>query len=156
MYVPLRVHGHHSLLTGTDSPAQLLSRARELKLGALALTDVDGVTGLVDFLRAAQVAPEPPTTCRPILGAELSDDGGRPGRLVILVQSEQGYTNLNRLVSARHHSLIEPGTDPEEPGDESSGFDLIGSAINRTLKPLALSFSICGLLRAASRLGAVT
>ncbi|MBJ76424.1 MAG: hypothetical protein CMJ98_05330 [Planctomycetes bacterium] len=129
MYVPLRVHGHHSLLTGTDSPAQLLSRARELKLGALALTDVDGVTGLVDFLRAAQVAPEPPTTCRPILGAELSDDGGRPGRLVILVQSEQGYTNLNRLVSARHHSLIEPGTDPEEPGDESSGFDLIGSAI---------------------------
>ncbi|MDP6740792.1 MAG: PHP domain-containing protein, partial [Planctomycetota bacterium] len=129
MYVPLRVHGHHSLLTGTDSPARLLSRARELKLGALALTDVDGVTGLVDFLRAAQTAPVPPTTCRPILGAELSDDGGRPGRLVILVQSEQGYTNLNRLVSARHHSLIEPGTDPEEQGDEGSGFDLIGSAI---------------------------
>ncbi|MDE0916362.1 MAG: PHP domain-containing protein, partial [Planctomycetota bacterium] len=93
MYIPLRVHGHHSLLTGTDSPAQLLSRARELNLGALALTDVDSVTGLVDFLRAAQAASAAPTTCRPILGAEISDDGGRPGRLVILVQSEQGYAN---------------------------------------------------------------
>ena len=56
MYIPLRVHGHHSLLTGTDSPAQLLSRARELNLGALALTAVDGASGMVDFLRATQAA----------------------------------------------------------------------------------------------------
>ena len=129
MYIPLRVHGHHSLLTGTDSPAQLLSRARELNLGALALTDVDSVTGLVDLLRAAQAASAAPTTCRPILGAEISDDGGRPGRLVILVQSEQGYANLNRLVSARHHSLIEPGIAAEEPDEENLKFDLVESAI---------------------------
>ena len=141
MYIPLRVHGHHSLLTGTDSPAQLLSRARELNLGALALTDVDSVTGLVDFLRAAQAASTAPTTCRPILGAEISDDGGRPGRLVILVQSEQGYANLNRLVSARHHSLIEPdsqsdsgpdsgpGIEAEESDEEDLKFDLVESAI---------------------------
>ena len=131
MYIPLRVHGHHSLLTGTDSPAQLLSRARELNLGALALTDVDGVTGMVDFLRAAQADSSGPPACRPILGAELSDDGGRPGRLVVLVQSEQGYANLNRLVSARHHSLIGPDSGADEPGDEDSEFDLIEAAIAR-------------------------
>ena len=40
MYVPLRVHGWHSLLTGVDAPAVLLERARELGLTTLALADV--------------------------------------------------------------------------------------------------------------------
>ena len=39
MYVPLRVHGHHSMLTGVDSPAELVARAAELGLPALALVD---------------------------------------------------------------------------------------------------------------------
>ena len=54
MYVPLRVHGHHSMLTGVDAPRTLLERARELGLPALALCDVDTLTGVVDFLLAAR------------------------------------------------------------------------------------------------------
>ncbi|MEO6709537.1 MAG: PHP domain-containing protein, partial [Planctomycetota bacterium] len=104
MYIPLRVHGHHSLLTGVDSPAALLARARELRLPALALCDVDTLSGLVDFLQAAerQRAQDPKRAVRAIVGAEISDPSGGLGRVVLLVASERGYANLCRVITARH------------------------------------------------------
>ncbi len=101
-YTPLRVHGHHSLLLGVDSPAALLRRGAALGFASLALCDVDSVAGLVEFTQAWERAqgdggPVP----RPLLGAELTDPTGRPGRVVALVQSEAGWQNLCRLVSAR-------------------------------------------------------
>ena len=82
MYAPLRAHGHHSLLTGVDAPTRLLERARELGLDSLALCDVDGIGGLVDFLHAAERMrrADPERAVRPIVGVELSDPAG-PGRL---------------------------------------------------------------------------
>ena len=100
MYVPLRVHGHHSLLTGVDSPATLVERAADLGLPAMALADVDQMSGLVDFLRAAGATEAGSPTVRPIVAAELSDPNGS-GRLLALVESEEGYRNLCRLVTAR-------------------------------------------------------
>lgn len=120
-WAPLRVHGHHSLLTGVDSPAALLARAAALGLPALALTDVDTLAGTVDLLQAARTAG-----VRPIVGAELSDPTGAPGRVVALVESERGWRNLCKLVSAR-----QLGADPGEVGartDGSARFDLAAAA----------------------------
>ncbi len=121
MYIPLRVHGWHSLLTGVDAPVKLSERAAELGLRALALTDVDSLGGTTDFLRSAE------SGVRPILGAEISDPTGRTGRLVALVESEQGYRNLCKLVSAR-----QLGDDPGSKGAKLEGaesFDLVESAL---------------------------
>jgi DNA polymerase III alpha subunit len=121
VYVPLRNHGWHSLLTGVDPPAGLVERAMELALPALALTDVDSLGGIVDFLKAAEREKH----VRPIVGAEISDPSGRPGRVVALVESEQGYKNLCKLVSAR-----QLGDDPGERGARLSPerFELVESA----------------------------
>ncbi|MBI5364231.1 MAG: DNA polymerase III subunit alpha [Planctomycetes bacterium] len=140
MYVPLRVHGHHSMLTGVDSPAALVARARELGFAALALCDVDTIAGVVEFLNAARAdadahpaarAPsgakdvsEPATASssppraplRAIVGAELSDPTGAPGRIVALVENETGWSNLCKLVSARHL-----GDDPGRTGARLDG-----------------------------------
>jgi DNA-directed DNA polymerase III PolC len=127
MYFPLRVHGHHSMLTGVDSPRALVERAGTLALPGLALADVDTLAGLVDFLLAAKRFRE--RAARPfraIVGAEISDPAGEPGRLVALVESAQGYRNLCKLVSAR--AL---GADPGVPGaalDGPEGFRLVESA----------------------------
>jgi len=132
MYVPLRVHGHHSMLTGVDAPATLLERARELGLPALALADVDTLAGLVEFLQAAQREPVDSGSrvapiVAPIVAAEISDPSGAPGRLIALVESERGYANLCRLVSAR-----QLGGDPGERGaclDGPEHFRLIEAAV---------------------------
>src|SRR5215831_4324168 len=102
MYVPLRVHGHHSMLTGVDAPATLVERAVRLGLPGLALADVDTLAGLVDFLIAARKTRE--RTGRPfraIVGAEISEpapasesEEAKPGRLVALVENAAGYRNL--------------------------------------------------------------
>jgi DNA-directed DNA polymerase III PolC len=130
MYLPLRVHGHHSMLTGVDAPSVLVERAAALGLPGLALADVDTLAGLVDFLSAARRTRE--RTGRPfraIVGAEISDASGEPGRLVALVESAAGYRNLCKLVSAR--AL---GDDPGRIGAVSrmSGpehFRLVESAV---------------------------
>ena len=121
-YVPLRVHGHHSLLTGVDAPRVLLERARALGLPALCLCDVDTLAGTVDFLRAAEEGG-----VRPIVGAELSDPSGAPGRLVALVRDERGWQSLCKLVSAR-----QLGDDPGRAGAQLEGpehFDLASAAV---------------------------
>jgi len=122
MYIPLRVHGSHSLLTGVDAPAALLARAAELGLPALALTDVDTTSGIVELAQAAARSG-----VRPILGAEITDryDSGGSGRVVALVRDETGYRNLCRLVSARRLG-DDPG-DPDEPLSER-GVDADGTS----------------------------
>jgi len=130
MYVPLRVHGHHSLLTGIDSPAELLQRASELRIGALALADVDTTAGHVEFIEAAEALAEknPERAVRAILAAEITpapftaSDATReqaPGRLIALVETERGYQNLNKLVSARHLGGDPGDTEAELEGPES-------------------------------------
>src|SRR5262245_52015549 len=109
MYVPLRTHGWHSLLTGVDPPARLVERGAGLGPPALGRADVDTLGGLVDFLKAAEREPR----VRALVAAEVSDPSGCPGRVVALVESEAGYRNLCKLVSAR-----QLGDDPGERGAE--------------------------------------
>jgi DNA-directed DNA polymerase III PolC len=131
MYVPLRVHGHHSFMTGVDSPAQLVARARELGLPGLALTEVDTLSSLVEYLQSTGATQGSTHTTiegapfQSIVGAEISDPSGLPGRVIALVESAQGYRNLCKLVSAR-----QLGDDPGRKGAKLEGpehFDLVGS-----------------------------
>ncbi|MGK0220771.1 MAG: DNA polymerase III alpha subunit, partial [Planctomycetota bacterium] len=147
MYVPLRVHGYHSLLTGTASPAELLEHAQALEMPALALGDVDSGAGFTALLEAstAQLAELAERTggsgqgVRPIMAAELSDGGGRPGRLVALVESQVGYQNLCRLISTRQLGY-DPGAGLPEDAEEleleaarreaaGQGFELVREAV---------------------------
>jgi len=59
---------------------------------ALALTDHDGLYGMVKFIIAARE-----TGIKPIIGAELTLDGGY--HLTLLAQNQTGYSNLCRLIT---------------------------------------------------------
>ncbi|HEX5960646.1 MAG TPA: DNA polymerase III subunit alpha [Rhodanobacteraceae bacterium] len=111
-YVHLRVHSEYSLRDSTiripEKPeygdpakakhANLVSRAVELGLPALALTDDSNLFAQIKFHTAAEKAG-----IKPIVGCDLwianPEDATRPDRLTLLCRDHAGYLNLTRLVS---------------------------------------------------------
>ena len=95
-YIELHAHSAFSFLDGASTPAELAVAAGDLGYPAFALTDHDGVWGSMEF------AQSPAGTCgvRPITGAELTLEGG--AHLTLLVESQAGYRNLCRLLTAAH------------------------------------------------------
>ena len=79
VYIELHAHSYYSLLDGVPSPEELVQRAAELNMPALALTDHDALYGAPRFVQAAQQAG-----IKPILGAELTLTNGG-GCLTLLV-----------------------------------------------------------------------
>ncbi len=81
---------------GTAYVKQVCLAAKRLDYRQLALTDTDNLYGLWPFLRA----------CRregllPIVGAEITDPSHQQ-RVVCLVENDNGYRNLCRLLTRRH------------------------------------------------------
>ena len=112
VYAELHAHSYFSLLDGASSPEALVERASALGYPALALTDHDGLYGAVRFWRAARE-----WGIRPVIGAEVELAGPAPdagGHVTLLAETQQGYANLCRLLSA--------GQLPENGSVRSNGF----------------------------------
>ncbi len=91
-YVPLWVKSNYSFLEGASHPDELVEEVHRLGLPTLALTDRDGVYGMV---RAYVAARE--QGVKVIVGSEvtLADDS----TILLLAQTRRGYGNLCRLLS---------------------------------------------------------
>ncbi|HLF29488.1 MAG TPA: PHP domain-containing protein, partial [Xanthomonadales bacterium] len=80
-FVHLHLHTEYSLVDGTVRIKQLLAKARELGMPAVAVTDQQNLFALVKFYRAAEQAG-----IKPIIGAEVMintlEDPGQVSRLV--------------------------------------------------------------------------
>ncbi len=124
-YVELRTRSAFSFLEACSNPEDLVQAAAALGHSSLALADRDGVSGLPRFHRAAQAAG-----IRALVGAEIAvealdvpldvQDGsdrfdarsgrhsGRrtalshPDRLLLLVESPEGWRRLCRLLTLAH------------------------------------------------------
>jgi error-prone DNA polymerase len=92
-YVPLWCKSNFSFLEGASHPDELVEEAKRLGLSSLALTDRDGVYGIV---RAHVKAQE--LGFRLIIGSQITVDDG--SIILILVQDRAGYANLCRLLTA--------------------------------------------------------
>ncbi|WP_222193534.1 DNA polymerase III subunit alpha [Modestobacter italicus] len=76
-FVHLHVASGYSMRHGANHPADLVTRAADHGMGALALTDRDGLYGAVKFALACRSAD-----IRPLFGVDLAVDpvaGGEPG-----------------------------------------------------------------------------
>lgn len=107
-FTHLHVHSHYSLLDGLVKIDDLVNRAKELNMEALALTDHGVLYGAVEFFQKAKKAG-----VKPIIGCELYVASGNmtdknPGpsnkrfHLTILVKNKTGYQNLIQLVTKAH------------------------------------------------------
>ena len=107
-YVGLHVHTHYSLFDGIATPQEYISRAKDLGMSALAITDHGSLSGHREMYRAAKEAG-----IKPILGVEgyitedrfdQRDKQERQGPLdlvynhvILLAKNKVGLENLNKL-----------------------------------------------------------
>ncbi|MFW6052030.1 MAG: DNA polymerase III subunit alpha [Myxococcota bacterium] len=93
-YAELHARSAFSMLDGASTPEQLVRRAAELGLPALALTDLDDLGGAVRFAEACREHD-----VRPLFGAEVTLGEPATGSVVLICESPTGWRNLSRLVT---------------------------------------------------------
>lgn len=105
-FTHLHVHTEYSLLDGSSKIKEITSRAKELGMKSLAITDHGVMYGVIDFYKAAREVG-----IKPILGCEVYVAPGsrfdkQPGEsesryyhLVLLAENNIGYKNLMKIVS---------------------------------------------------------
>ena len=109
-FVHLHVHSQYSLLDGAIKLDELVSRAKNFDMPAVAVTDHGNMFGAVEFYSKAHAAG-----IKPIIGCEVYvapgsrfTKGNARGsseasyHLVLLCQNMAGYQNLCRLISAAY------------------------------------------------------
>jgi error-prone DNA polymerase len=105
-YAELHCHSNFSFLDGASHPDELVEEAARLDLEALAITDHDGMYGVVRFAEAAG-----PVGLATVFGAEvtlgltraqtaMADPEG--AHLVVLARGPVGYSRLCTALSAAH------------------------------------------------------
>ena len=97
-FVHLRTHTEFSVADGTLRIDHAIRAAAADGQAALAITDLSNLFGAVKLYSGARKRG-----VKPIIGADLwlEPEGGEksPSRLVVLVQTKQGYLNLCELIS---------------------------------------------------------
>ncbi|HYF42426.1 MAG TPA: DNA polymerase III subunit alpha [Ramlibacter sp.] len=99
MFVHLRLHTEFSVVDGTNRIDDVMKAAAADGQPALAITDLNNLFGAIKFYKAARGAG-----VKPIVGCELmlqglGKDPAAASRIVVLVQSRQGYLNLCELLA---------------------------------------------------------
>lgn len=92
-FVHLHVHSAYSLAEGAIRAKDLVKMCITGQMPAVAVTDTDNLFGALEFaLEAAKAGVQPIIGCQVTMGIEGH-------QIVLLVQSEEGYHNLSRLIS---------------------------------------------------------
>lgn len=117
-YAELHCHSNFSFLDGASHPEELVEEASRLGLDAIALTDHDGMYGVVRFAQAANELG-----VRTVYGAELSLGLSSPQNgvadpegehLLLLARNERGYASLCRAITAGQLAGHEGGARAEK------------------------------------------
>ncbi len=92
IYIPLYCKSTYSFLEGASQPDELVEEAHRVGVRSIALTDRDGVYGIVRAHKRAQELG-----VHLIIGSEITlfDDSS----LILLASDRNGYANLCRLIS---------------------------------------------------------
>ena len=125
----LHLHSWYSFLAGTLSIDRIIAHGREKGARALALTDINNVSGVTEFYSKARAAG-----IKPIIGVEL-----RAGRsmAVVLARDAQGYREICEAVTAlavhcppaRIAVSDQPPPVPTEEGEDHGSTNVLAELI---------------------------
>ena len=128
-FTHLHVHTEYSLLDGASRIRDLVSRAVELGMDSVAITDHGVMFGVIDFYKECKKQG-----IKPIIGCEVytaartrfdkdSEKDKFMGHLILLAENDRGYRNLMKIVSEgyRHGFYYKPRIDKEVLSRYSEG-----------------------------------
>ena len=102
-FVHLRVHSAYSLSEGAIKIPELAGLCARERMPAVAITDTGNLFGALEFsIACAEKGVQPIVGCQIALtNSDTSSSGAlsTPDQLVLLVQDEDGYSNILKLVS---------------------------------------------------------
>ncbi len=101
-FVHLHGHSTFSFLEAIGKPATIIKKAKELDMKAIAITDYNGMYGMVKFYQLAKEAG-----IKPIIGVEVGFvmdistqiPDQHIGNIVIIAKTKEGYQSLMELTS---------------------------------------------------------
>jgi len=128
-FVHLHVHSHYSLLESLAKTEDLIARAKEYGMDALAITDNGNMYGVIEFYKQCKKAG-----IKPIIGVDFyvairtrfdrdSKEDVRRHRITLLAKNEVGYRNLIALVTQSYFEgfYYKPRIDKELLQKHSEG-----------------------------------
>ena len=145
-FVPLHIHTEYSLLDGASNISELVARAKELNMPAIAITDHGTMSGAVKFFSECKSAG-----IKPIIGCEVytaertmhDKDAAldrKSGHLVLLAKNETGYKNLIKIVSDAYAEgfYYKPRTDKNNLRKYSEGLIALSACLAGKIQRLIL------------------
>lgn len=104
-FIHLHTHSHYSLLEGLSKIDELVERAKEYGMPALAITDNGNMYAIIEFFKKCKEVG-----IKPIIGLDAyvatrtrfdrdQKEDSRRYRLTLLAKNEEGYKNLIQLVT---------------------------------------------------------
>lgn len=94
--IPLHTHSNYSLLQGAVTIDNLITKAKKYNLPSLALTDTNGMYGLIPFAKKSIESG-----IKPIFGAYVDDPENSKINCLILAKNNEGFSELCKLITLR-------------------------------------------------------
>ncbi len=145
-WVSLHQHTGYSLLDSSAKIPELISRAKELGMKSIAITDHGVMYGCVDFYKEAKEQG-----IKPIIGCEVyvagksmhikqNDKENENYHLVLLVKNEIGYQNLMKIVSKASVEgfYYKPRTDHDYLREHSEGLISLSACLGGEIQSYIL------------------
>src|ERR1700731_508493 len=144
-FVHLHCHTDYSLLDGACEITKLMDAVAEQKMPAVAMTDHGNLFGAVEFYNAAKAKG-----IHPVIGCEVyvsqqnhkvKTESNRYNRLVLLCQDQEGYKNLNRLVSTGYLDgfYYKPRVDKDLLAQHSKGLIAMSACLRGDINETILA-----------------
>ncbi|MFO7612385.1 MAG: DNA polymerase III subunit alpha, partial [Clostridia bacterium] len=162
-FVHLHLHTEYSLLDGAVRIDDLMDKAAELGMPAVALTDHGVMYGAVDFYKAALKKG-----INPIIGCEIYTAqrsrfdkehffDNEPNHLVLLAENNKGYRNLLKIVSKAHLEgfYYKPRADYELLEEYSEGLIALSACLAGAIPRAVLEGNPQGAREIALRLDGI-
>ncbi len=92
----LHIHSNYSLLEGVITIDEIIDKAVNYHLDAVALTDTNAMYGLVSFYKKAKEK-----NIKPILGAYIDEPKDKNVYAVVIAKNLNGYSDICRIITAR-------------------------------------------------------